>query len=319
VGGVMRVVNVKLERMRTTLGRAALAAFFRTNYWNEGAGNEFDSEECCRFLAGFDWDEEAKSYHGYHFPSYLKILAYLKSFPRQSRVLELGAAPYGMTLMMKHLGLFDHVSLAGFKPCDGDKIAQRTLRFTPRGGGSVYHFEEHLFDAERQRWPYPDGSFDLVVSCWMFEHFLYDPMHAVTEANRVLKNGGRLLIAVPNVLRVETLIRYLSGQQPNPCLSYFPEHAADRHNRELTPSDLRTLFESGGFSIELFENRNITRPEYVSPVVLTFVRLYGGTLGERQGALVGIGKKTGPVTERYPQSLYIPFLTARQKSNHAHS
>jgi ubiquinone/menaquinone biosynthesis C-methylase UbiE len=41
--------------------------------------------------------------------------------------------------------------------------------------------------------PWPDGSFDLVVSCNMF-HYVTHPVPAVREWTRVLRPGGRLVI-----------------------------------------------------------------------------------------------------------------------------
>ncbi|HXJ09145.1 MAG TPA: class I SAM-dependent methyltransferase [Burkholderiales bacterium] len=41
--------------------------------------------------------------------------------------------------------------------------------------------------------PWPDGTFDLVVSCNMF-HYITHPVDAVREMERVLKPGGRIVI-----------------------------------------------------------------------------------------------------------------------------
>ncbi len=45
--------------------------------------------------------------------------------------------------------------------------------------------------------PYRDGAFDVVVCCWVLQH-LEDPEGAVRELVRVLRPGGKLLLAVPN-------------------------------------------------------------------------------------------------------------------------
>jgi ubiquinone/menaquinone biosynthesis C-methylase UbiE len=41
--------------------------------------------------------------------------------------------------------------------------------------------------------PWPDGSFDVVVSCNMF-HYITHPVEAVKEMERVLRPGGKLVI-----------------------------------------------------------------------------------------------------------------------------
>ena len=45
--------------------------------------------------------------------------------------------------------------------------------------------------------PYPDATFDLVISKYVFEH-LERPVPVVRELRRVLKPGGHLLIHTPN-------------------------------------------------------------------------------------------------------------------------
>jgi len=58
-----------------------------------------------------------------------------------------------------------------------------SIRFA---AGDVYHM------------PFPDNSFDLVILWYVLEH-LADPATALRESVRVLRRGGRLLIAVPNI------------------------------------------------------------------------------------------------------------------------
>src|SRR6185312_10603639 len=45
--------------------------------------------------------------------------------------------------------------------------------------------------------PFPDDSFDLVVSLETFEH-LMNPYYALLEVHRVLRPGGRFICSVPN-------------------------------------------------------------------------------------------------------------------------
>ena len=44
-------------------------------------------------------------------------------------------------------------------------------------------------DVEKERLPYPDGYFDVVICMELVEH-LVDPVHALAEINRVLRRGG---------------------------------------------------------------------------------------------------------------------------------
>lgn len=49
--------------------------------------------------------------------------------------------------------------------------------------------ETHYPEVDMQRLPYPDSTFDAVISDQVIEH-VEDPMRAVNESHRVLKKGG---------------------------------------------------------------------------------------------------------------------------------
>ena len=50
------------------------------------------------------------------------------------------------------------------------------------------------------RWPFADDSFDLVTGMEILEHLALDPYFFFSEAARVLKPGGHLLLTTPNVV-----------------------------------------------------------------------------------------------------------------------
>ena len=55
----------------------------------------------------------------------------------------------------------------------------------------------HCLDVSTDGLPFPDDSFDLVISLETFEH-LMNPYHALLEVQRTLCFGGRFLCSVPN-------------------------------------------------------------------------------------------------------------------------
>lgn len=60
------------------------------------------------------------------------------------------------------------------------------------GGASV-----KCCDIEKNAFPFPDNTFDVVFSKSLIEH-LYNPENFITECRRVLKPGGRLILMTPD-------------------------------------------------------------------------------------------------------------------------
>lgn len=68
-------------------------------------------------------------------------------------------------------------------------------------------------DIEKDRLPFEDESFDLIVCNQIFEHLkqIWWVMH---EISRVLKVGGRLVIGIPNLASFHNRCLLLVGKQP---------------------------------------------------------------------------------------------------------
>lgn len=96
--------------------------------------------------------------------------------------------------------------------------------------------------------PFPSASFDLVLSHEVLEH-VTDDRRAVTEAVRVLKPGGRMIVFVPNrgypfeTHGVFWRGRYRFGNVP--LVNYLPRPWRNRlapHVRAYSARDLTRLF-----------------------------------------------------------------------------
>lgn len=92
--------------------------------------------------------------------------------------------------------------------------------------------------------PFPNKTFDLVVSFDVIEH-VDDDAAFVKEALRVVSDSGTLIIGTPNRRRISNRLRSLLGrapQYPN-CLGIDPNLGPILHLREYIPTDLIELVE----------------------------------------------------------------------------
>jgi SAM-dependent methyltransferase len=127
------------------------------------------------------------------------------------RALELGSNPYFTTWLLRHHTDLD-LTLANYFGSDEREITQ-TVGYRDREGASQsFEIRADLFDLETERFPYDDGSFDVVLFCEIIEHLIADPMHALSEIHRVLRPGGLMVITTPNVARLDNVLRLIDGE-----------------------------------------------------------------------------------------------------------
>jgi SAM-dependent methyltransferase len=117
---------------------------------------------------------------------------------------------------------------------------ERAAEAHRKGPSAVGGVGEHL--------PFPDNTFDLVLSHEVLEHVQNDRM-AASEISRVLKPGGRLTLFVPNRgYPFETHGHYWKGTYHfgnTPLINYLPRRWRDRlapHVNVYSGKDLERLF-----------------------------------------------------------------------------
>lgn len=123
-------------------------------------------------------------------------------------------------------------------------------------------------DLEGGRFPWADGSMDVVVSNQVFEH-LKNVWRPMSEIHRVLSPGGRLILSVPNLGSLHNRVLLALGRQPTSIRTLGP------HVRGYTFGEIRRFVGLGGaFRVE----RAVGAGFYPLPVPLAdpFARLWPG-------------------------------------------
>ena len=172
------------------------------------------------------------------------------------KMLDIGCGVGDFLVQVKKQGWEVH----GIEPSDDARnIAQTRLGFRPKDPSEYSHFDDHSFD---------------VITMWhVLEHI--DDLHFQTsEIVRLLKPGGRLVIALPNF-------------QSFDCQYYKDKWAAwdvPRHLNHFAPETLKSIFTSLGFQF-IDTQKLIWDAYYISYMSERFL---GHSLPLVRGAFIGL-------------------------------
>lgn len=210
-----------------------------------------DAERLERWVRGIRVDgapeSEMTSYVDEDFRRF--VLTYGLARGEHGRCLEIGANPYFTTMLLTQFTELEVTCTNYFGPHFPRKATQ-TVTFIDLATGEDRNVSidfDH-FNTEDEAFPYPDGSFDVVIFCEVIEHLTNDPVRVLREIKRVLVPGGKLIVSTPNVARLENVARLVSGENLyDPYSGYGPY---GRHNREYNRHELGLLLEFAGFDIE---------------------------------------------------------------------
>lgn len=107
--------------------------------------------------------------------------------PRDGRLLDIGCGTGTLALLAKQA--YPRATVVGI---DGDSAVLSIARAKVAAASLAVQVDEGMAYAL----PYPDGSFDAVVSTLVFHHLTADQRErTLAEVRRVLRPGGRLVIA----------------------------------------------------------------------------------------------------------------------------
>jgi SAM-dependent methyltransferase len=247
-------------------------------------------------------DDNARQYLAKHIPRLARTLALVPPPAATGRVLELGCY-LQITPFLQRLCGYREVRGAYFGTLG--RTDHKRIEF-PDG---VFECDVDLFDAERDRFPYEDAGFDLVIAGEIIEHMLYDPMHLLLESRRVLQEGGYLLITTPNVGSITSAAKTLDGRD-NPQVFFLYKRPGGEpevgHMREYTAHELGALVKAAGFEVCSLFTTFIEEFESHRPL-LAFLRDHGYDTENRgeQTWCLAVKRQALPV-DRYPWFVYSP-------------
>lgn len=174
----------------------------------------------------------------------------------KGKCLELGSNPYFTTVLLKQFTELEMICANYFgehfesKAVEEIQYLEYYHQKTVNDAIDFYHF-----NIELEAFPFSSSSLDVVLFCEIIEHLLTSPLHTVQEIYRVLKPGGHLILTTPNVLRLENKIKMALNR--NIYDAYSPHGAYGRHNREYTVSEVKTLLEYCGFTVDYIATRDV--------------------------------------------------------------
>jgi len=135
--------------------------------------------------------------------AFIKFL--LKSLAKKSHVLDAGAGHGALSKTLVELGY-------QVTACDyNDEI--------------FYYNEVDFYKADlTKKLPFSDENFDAVIAVEVMEH-IFDHENFFSEAYRILKKNGKLLISTPNILSLKSRLRFFFS-------GYFYSFAKIDYNRD---------------------------------------------------------------------------------------
>lgn len=225
---------------------------------------------------------------------------------RGKRVLEVGCAA----------GIVATLLAPSSREYVGVDVTETALKFARRLNRELGNFNTRFLVADAHQLPFPDRSFDVIVTTETFEHFL-DPGKALDEFHRVLVPDGEIAMttttavtpsdAVVKIIRLLKRDFYVDTEEQFDKKAYLaavgkglevPPEVFRRVHRRFGYGKLTRLFTAHGFAVEKAKGAVFAFPpvylavyQFLPRFVLPIVRWTEELINEP-----GIFKRIGAVT-----------------------
>jgi glycosyltransferase involved in cell wall biosynthesis/SAM-dependent methyltransferase len=254
------------------------------------------------FILGFFRDRpDAQDYARRHMQRFLETLAWVPRGEAGARLLEMGCYLQLTPVLAKHYG---YREVRGAYLGSVGRVETKEIRHAQTG--ERFTFSIDLFDAEKDRYPYPDGRFRTVLCCELIEHLAQDPMWMLHEINRILEPGGFLLLTTPNTASWKSLGAILQGYHPGifPVFLRSPGDGGGRHAREYAPEEMRLLLARAGFEAVRLETRDFYEPHALDSGLRATLTRAGYREAWGGDTILALARKAATPAERYPPEFY---------------
>ena len=260
---------------------------------------KLDQDEALNYVQGFFSDDpNATGYLQKHGRRIIETVELVPVGGQGQRLLELSSY-LQMTPLIKRHGQYDEIVITNWWK-GGTRRQRQTVKHAATG--EEMSFDMLNVDVERDRFPFPDGHFDVALCCELIEHLTADPMHMLIELNRVLKWGGLLIVTTPNISSAFSIGKALSGNSPYVYGEYNPKSPGDRHSREYAPSEIKLALNAAGFKTVKLYTRDLWAQ--TDEPFLRWLDESGVPRELRGDNIFAVGRKQSTQFDRFPDGLY---------------
>ena len=199
-----------------------------------------------RYLSDYHFENSGKEeMDNYLREDFKRFLYTLQIIPEgEGRLLEIGANPYFMTMLLQKFTRYELHLMNYFSP----EHPLNGMDKKVNEAGKEISFPYYNINIETDEIPFPDQYFDVVLCCEVIEHLTHDPMQALANIKQKLKPGGTIVLSTPNVARLENVSRMMAGVNIyDPYSGYGPY---GRHNREYNVHEMNLLMNHMGFEVQ---------------------------------------------------------------------
>jgi SAM-dependent methyltransferase len=300
-----RLANLTKQTGSKTPPAGDVALYHKILAWKKVAHEGIDhfppdEQEMVDYILSFVDEPAEIAYLNTHMRRIISTLQRIP--PAQSgsdRLLELGSRSPLAPAIGRYSGYHE---VSGADVWDSqEKLIRKTMQ--QKNGTDSYTIEVRNFNVERDPFPYPDNFFRVVLCCELIEHLRSDPMHMLWECNRVLAEGGLLILTTPNITSARAIEAVLVGCAPYLYPQYNINDLMDQHRREYAPREIGEALAAAGFTVEELETQDVWLRS--NPAILDLLEELMIPTELRGDNIFALGRKTGPPVERYPKDLYV--------------